>query len=75
MVTDTGRRFHTAIAAPNFGFFGLEILRRLAAHQDVLPVERPRFGAPLLLEVERAFVRRRTAEIEHAQTGRDRRAR
>ena len=55
-----------------FRILRAEILRRRAAHQDVLPVERRRFGAPLLLEVERPFVRRRAAEVEHVQPGRDR---
>ncbi len=51
-----------------FGILRAAVRQAAACAQPVFPVERLRFGPPLLLEVERPFVRRRAAEIEPRET-------
>ena len=51
---------------------GVEVWRRRACGVPVLPDQFQRLGAPLPLEVEGAFVRRRAAEVEHAEPALDR---
>src|ERR1700712_5318143 len=46
--------------------------KRLTLAENVLPRQRVRSGAPLLLEVVGAVIRRRAAEVEHPATIGDR---
>ena len=56
VATDSGSFFHSAIASWNFGFVGLTFGSSPRRQQLVLPVQRHRLGAPLLLELVGAFV-------------------
>ncbi len=51
------------------------IRQRVAGREPVLPVQRHRLGAPLFLELERAFSGRGPAEIEYLDSLRPRRSR